>query len=79
MKPVINVLLILFVTASCLTSDSALNASLAQGAKFQVQKSVKRLSMNSVACANNGLWLPSWAYRRWIPRQAMLQSKCLLP
>ena len=68
MKQVLKTLLVLFITALCLTSDSTATsyATEVQSFKFQVPSSATLLSMNYVAFVGSGRMPRSWAFPSWM-------------
>ena len=64
MKAILKTLFLLFVTAVCLTSDTASSVTQVQSSNFKVQKSAKRSLMNCVAYAATGQRLQDWDCQR---------------
>lgn len=76
MKQVLKALFVLFVTAVCLTSDTALSSTAVKASvqKLKVQRSELRSSMNCVGFAASGQRHLYWECRNWTPRQGMRPS-----
>ena len=68
MKQVLKTLLVLFITALCLNSDTTATsyATQVQSSRFQVPRSATRLSMNYADFVGNGLRPRSLAFPNWM-------------